>query len=105
MPQPSVSELRAAFEPDSKRRSFVTGLALFTGISILCLGAFATVTLADQLWLKLALSIILGVLISVLFVIGHDACHDSLSYLAKPFITRFTPQNGRRQQKLFFHLC
>jgi omega-6 fatty acid desaturase (delta-12 desaturase) len=79
MPQPSVSELRAAFESDSKRRSFVTGLALFTGISILCLGAFATVTLADQLWLKLALSIILGVLISVLFVIGHDACHDSLT--------------------------
>ena len=79
MPQPSVSELRAAFKPDSKQRSYITGLALFVSIATLCMGSFAGVLFAENLWLKIALSSVLGVLISVLFVIGHDACHGSLT--------------------------
>jgi acyl-lipid omega-6 desaturase (Delta-12 desaturase) len=79
MPEPSLRELRATFPPQEKRRSLVIGLTLFTGVALVCLGSFAGVLLVDHLFSKVAIGIMLGIAISALFIIGHDACHDSLT--------------------------
>src|SRR5688572_5907764 len=79
MAQPSMRELRAAFESNTKRRSYITGLVLVTSAFLAGVGAFAGVILSHAPLLKLLFGTILGVMISVLFVIGHDACHDSLT--------------------------
>ena len=42
-------------------------------------GSLAGVALVDAAGGKLAFGILLGLSISFLFVIGHDACHDSLT--------------------------
>lgn len=77
--EPTVKELRDTFEPGARRRSFAAGLALFGGMTLLCLACFVGVLVLEPLLSKLALGLILGVGISALFVIGHDACHDSLT--------------------------
>ena len=42
-------------------------------------GSLAGVALMDEAGWKLVFGILIGLSISFLFVIGHDACHDSLT--------------------------
>jgi acyl-lipid omega-6 desaturase (Delta-12 desaturase) len=60
-------------------RSSVTGIALF----VMDLLAYVTVVgaclLTPGLAVKFTLSVLAGILTSLLFVIGHDACHQSLT--------------------------
>lgn len=66
-------------EPKARRRSYLAGLALVGGVGTVCLACFIGVLFAESVPAKLALGFTLGVAISALFVIGHDACHDSLT--------------------------
>src|SRR4051812_18524855 len=75
----SVKELRAVFAPESKRRSFGIGISLVMLISLISAAAFAGVLLTSSLLAKILLGFVLGLGISIMFVIGHDACHDSLT--------------------------
>jgi omega-6 fatty acid desaturase (delta-12 desaturase) len=77
--EPSVKELRAVFEPGSKRRSYAFGASLVMLMSAVSAGAFAGIVLSPSIAVKILLSIVLGLGISLLFIIGHDACHDSLT--------------------------
>jgi omega-6 fatty acid desaturase (delta-12 desaturase) len=77
--QPSVKELRAVFAADARRRSFVCGVSLVLLLSLVSAGSFAGVLLVPYFAVKILLSIVLGLGISLMFVIGHDACHDSLT--------------------------
>ncbi len=77
--EPSVKELRDAFSPESKQRSHIMGLILPLIPATVCAIAFAGVLGTAHPSLKVLLGILLGIGISALFVIGHDACHDSLT--------------------------
>jgi omega-6 fatty acid desaturase (delta-12 desaturase) len=50
---------------------FLMDLTLFAGAIGLCIGT-------TSLSLKIGCSIVAGVMTSLLFVVGHDACHQSL---------------------------
>jgi omega-6 fatty acid desaturase (delta-12 desaturase) len=79
VPQPSVRELRATFDPESRRRSHLVGLAVWSSITLICGGLFFLLLWLSNPTAKLACGAALGVFISALFAIGHDACHDSLT--------------------------
>jgi acyl-lipid omega-6 desaturase (Delta-12 desaturase) len=51
---------------------FALDLSVFSGAILLCIAC-------DSLWLKAAFSIVAGVMTSLLFVVAHDACHQSLT--------------------------
>ena len=77
--QPSVNELRAVFEPAARQRSFTFGLFLVVLLALIFAGSVTAIVLVHHLSAKLLLSFILGLVISLMFVVGHDACHDSLT--------------------------
>jgi acyl-lipid omega-6 desaturase (Delta-12 desaturase) len=74
-----VKELRGVFAPDARRRSYVWGVSLVLVLALVSAGSFAGILLAPWLSVKLLLSLVLGLGISLMFVVGHDACHDSLT--------------------------
>src|SRR5580692_7770028 len=51
---------------------FFLDLLVFAGAILLCLAT-------NSLWLKAGFSIVAGIMTSLLFVVGHDACHQSLT--------------------------
>lgn len=55
------------------------GLTLVLALAVISAGAFAAILWTPSLVVKALLSVILGLGISLMFVIGHDACHDSLT--------------------------
>ena len=70
---------RAALPPEWRRRSVARGLFAVT-LGALCYGAtFAGMFLLPNFWLCLACVLINPITIGMLFVIGHDAAHNSLT--------------------------
>lgn len=80
---PSVREIRAHMPEDRRDKSTLVGTLLFLNTTLLYSAAFIGIAAAPNWFLKTLLSVMSGVLISILFTIGHDACHQSL-----------TPKNG-----------
>jgi acyl-lipid omega-6 desaturase (Delta-12 desaturase) len=60
------------------RRLVVLPVAMFSGLAVLWLG-MVLLTLAAPAPVSFVLSPICGVLIGLLFIVGHDACHDSFT--------------------------
>jgi len=59
-------------------RSNLKGAAIFLMDLILFAGAIGLCIVTTSLSLKIGCSIVAGVMTSLLFVVGHDACHQSL---------------------------
>ncbi len=79
MATPSVGNLRSSLPKDSRKRSTVKGTLLFLLILSFYLVFFWDALSANNWLAKLALGLLSGLAFSILFVIGHDACHDSLT--------------------------
>jgi omega-6 fatty acid desaturase (delta-12 desaturase) len=60
-------------------RSSVKGTAIFVLDLIAYVAVIGSCLLTHILVVKLALSIVAGIITSLLFVVGHDACHQSLT--------------------------
>jgi len=60
-------------------RSSLKGVALFLLDLSLFLGAVLGCIAVNSLWLKAGFSVLAGIMTSLLFVVGHDACHQSLT--------------------------
>ncbi len=60
-------------------RSTARAVALVAFDLALYAAAFAGVILAPSAWLQLPAGVLLGVVIARLFILGHDACHQSLT--------------------------
>lgn len=60
-------------------RSTVRAVALLTGDVLLYLGCLAGVVLAHSLTARLAWGVLAGLVTGRLFILGHDACHQSLT--------------------------
>lgn len=76
---PTAGEVRAQLDDDCRLRSYAMGLTLFGVTAAGYLGTL-TAALAAPTWtLRLLFGLLNGVSIASLFVIGHDACHGSLT--------------------------
>jgi omega-6 fatty acid desaturase (delta-12 desaturase) len=67
-------------------RSNLKGLAIFLMDLSLFAGAIGLCLATNSLWLKAGCSVVAGVMTSLLFVVGHDACHQSL--MARRWLNR-----------------
>jgi hypothetical protein len=76
---PSVKEVRANFDERARAKSTFKGVMLFIGsMAPYLLGYWAFVELHGW-WLKIASAAVFTVAIPMLFIIGHDACHQALT--------------------------
>ena len=72
---PAASTLRAAH----RARSSALGLAYFAVPAASYLASFVMMFSVEQSWLRAALAVGNGIAIAILFVVGHDAVHGSLT--------------------------
>jgi acyl-lipid omega-6 desaturase (Delta-12 desaturase) len=79
MMPPNVNRLRSVLPANSRARSTVKGLVLFSIIFGLYLFSFFLCLTASYWLFRLGLGLMTGLMFSILFVLGHDACHDSLT--------------------------
>ena len=77
--RPTVPEVRGRIPAEVSRRSVALGLAVFVLALGLYAGAVAGVLLAPWWPLQIACAIVAGLFIATFFVVGHDACHGSLT--------------------------
>ena len=74
--------VRAAISPALRERSFFKGLTIFCLALAVWATLFSVGYLAESSWIKAIAGVSLGFATGVLFVIGHDASHGSLTPLA-----------------------
>jgi omega-6 fatty acid desaturase (delta-12 desaturase) len=77
-PLPHRKTIREWLIPLSNKTT-VQALVLISVDYVLCLGLLAGTVLLKPLWAKLLSGAMAGFVIGRLFVIGHDACHQSLT--------------------------
>ncbi|MBA3315210.1 MAG: fatty acid desaturase [Planctomycetota bacterium] len=77
--EPTLSEVRAALPDDSRARSLAKGLFYFAITAGPYLATFAACALAPNWPLRVLFACVNGLTIAGLFVVGHDACHGSLT--------------------------
>jgi omega-6 fatty acid desaturase (delta-12 desaturase) len=79
MKTPSIGDVRATFPERSRLRSSVNGFGLFL-LTFSFYLLFCWYGLQSVHWpVKFVFGLLIGLSYSILFVIGHDACHDSLT--------------------------
>jgi len=79
MGDPTVADIRSTFPKTSRTRSTIMGGGLFLLVLSFYL-TFCWAGLTTGNWgLKFLFGLLIGLAYSILFVIGHDACHDSLT--------------------------
>jgi len=77
--EPTLSEVRGVLPQDSRARSYAKGLFFFAVASVPYAATFAACAFAPNWPLRLLFGFLNGWAIAGLFVIGHDACHGSLT--------------------------
>jgi omega-6 fatty acid desaturase (delta-12 desaturase) len=77
--RPTVPEVRSQIPAEISARSLVLGVTvLLTAVTVYC-AAVAAVLLAPWWPLQIACALLAGLFIATVFVVGHDACHGSLT--------------------------
>jgi len=76
---PGFKEIRSAVNPSRRARSTLLGVTLFVISASLYIAAFVMVAMLPQWWMKIIAMVFVAGMIPALFVIGHDACHQSLT--------------------------
>src|SRR6188768_2904762 len=78
MPIP-VKVVRDALPPSSRERSLSVGLAYFAVSAAIYWTSFVAIALVPSWWLRVTLALVNGLAVGILFIVGHDACHGSLT--------------------------
>jgi omega-6 fatty acid desaturase (delta-12 desaturase) len=81
--EPTVKESRDVLPLDSRRRSMSTGLLYFAGTSVVYAATFALLASADGWLARVAFALVNGLVAGMMFIVGHDACHGSLTPSSK----------------------
>jgi omega-6 fatty acid desaturase (delta-12 desaturase) len=76
---PNVGEVRAKMPESGKIRSTAKGLTVFFVAAVPYLLALAGALFSPWWTLRLVCAVLTGIMISIFFVVGHDACHGSLT--------------------------
>jgi omega-6 fatty acid desaturase (delta-12 desaturase) len=79
MIEPTVKATRDVLPAESRSRSTATGVTYFAGTAAVYLITFSLTALADSWFARLALAVATGLAAGMMFIIGHDACHGSLT--------------------------
>lgn len=77
--EPTVRDVRQALGSSACARSTARGVTLFAVTMSAYLIGFASVMVCPSYVVKLVLALVTGTLLAPLFVVGHDACHGSLT--------------------------
>lgn len=77
--RPTVPEVRGQIPGEVSGRSIALGLVVFLAAGSLYAAAVAGVLLAPWWPLQIVCAILAGLFIATFFVVGHDACHGSLT--------------------------
>ena len=77
--RPTVREVRGQIPAEVSARSVALGLTAFLAAMALYCAAVAAVLLAPWWPLQIACAVLAGAFIATCFVVGHDACHGSLT--------------------------
>jgi acyl-lipid omega-6 desaturase (Delta-12 desaturase) len=77
--RPTVPEVRSQIPAEVSTRSLPLGLMIFFAAATLHCAAVAAVLLAPWWPAQIACAILAGLFLATLFVVGHDACHGSLT--------------------------
>lgn len=75
----SVTDIRAALPNESRQRSLFKGLMYFSTSFVLYWLSFLTIGLSHTWAMRIALALLNGLCVGIVFIIGHDACHGSLT--------------------------
>jgi omega-6 fatty acid desaturase (delta-12 desaturase) len=84
--EPSVRQVRAVFSQEDRSKSTLLGLSLFLIAAAAYGGTFVGSVLAPDCYLRILTALLNSILIGMLFIIGHDACHGSLTPI--PWLNR-----------------
>jgi omega-6 fatty acid desaturase (delta-12 desaturase) len=77
--RPTVPEVRSQIPAEISARSLGLGLIVLMAAITLYGAAVAAILLAPWWPLQIACAIVAGLFIATIFVVGHDACHGSLT--------------------------
>jgi omega-6 fatty acid desaturase (delta-12 desaturase) len=80
---PNAGEIRKHVPETCRRRSYAWGVGLFLLAFSAVTGSFLAAVLLENIGLKFLAATACGVFISVLFILGHDACHSILTPSAR----------------------
>jgi omega-6 fatty acid desaturase (delta-12 desaturase) len=86
LPLPSVKEVRSNFSPEDRNKSTLKGVIIFVAPAILYTAAFVGLLRTSGWEAKLCCAVVVAGCIDMLFIVGHDACHQSLTPL--PWLNR-----------------
>ena len=78
-----VKAVRAEVPAAARERSVVTGVVYFAVTVAIYIASFAAIALPHAWWARVALAAANGLVAGALFVVGHDACHGSLTPSAR----------------------
>ena len=81
--EPTVKAVREVMPAESRARSMTTGVLYFVGTAAVYSATFALTATARSWPLMIAFAIVNGLAAGMMFIIGHDACHGSLTPSSK----------------------
>jgi omega-6 fatty acid desaturase (delta-12 desaturase) len=74
-----VKAVRDALPAEARARSTARGVAYFAATAAIYCASFAAIALPASWWARAALALANGLAAGMLFIVGHDACHGSLT--------------------------
>src|SRR5262245_31645228 len=78
-PSISVKQVPDALPAGSRERSVAKAASYFAVSAAIYSVSFALVAYPDAWWARVALALLNGLAVGMLFIVGHDACHGSLT--------------------------
>ena len=75
----SVKEIRAAMPSETRERSTLKGISYFAVSAGIYWFTFVIIAVADSWPARIALAVLNGLTVGIVFIVGHDACHGSLT--------------------------
>jgi omega-6 fatty acid desaturase (delta-12 desaturase) len=78
-PVPTVKEVRAKFSAEDRSKSTFKGVSIFIIPAMIYIAAFVGLVCTSGWLPKLCCAAVVGLCIDMLFLVGHDACHQALT--------------------------
>ena len=75
----SVKGVRDALPPEARIRSAKTGIIYFAVSALVYAALFMAIPFTPGWWGRIVMAIVCGLSVGILFIVGHDACHGSLT--------------------------
>lgn len=75
----SVKQIRGVLPAESRDRSTIKGVCYFAISAAVYWGTFVAISLAPAWPVRIAVAVLNGLTIGIVFIVGHDACHGSLT--------------------------